>query len=223
MNVIAPSTKKTWLPLAAAGFLVVVALGIWISGRDLPSGAGRGEVPPPPVEIPKAVIDQVPWKVTAFAAGVTKPLTKDQRKAIQRNKVRAGGPVTQIIDALMFEPDAIGALSGRSATAGAARALAKSKLVPPGIKEVKVIRRIARVGIDVAGIKRAAAAVRVGFKGRLKGQSVRLSLAGSFWLERNPKGWKVVAFEGESKPYPPPQKDKKQQRSKKKSSKGKRS
>ena len=223
MNVIAPSTKKTWLPLAAAGFLAVVGLALWVSDREAPSGTARGEIPAPPVEIPEAVIEQVPWEVTAFPAGVTQRITKDQRKAIQKNKVSAGEPVTQVVDALVFEPNAIGALSGRAATAGAARALARSKLVPAGMKKVKVIRRVARVGIDIAGIKRAAAEVRVGFRGRLKGRSVRLYLTGAFWLERGSNGWKIVAFEGESKPFTPTQKGKRSQSTKKKSPKGKRS
>ena len=214
MNVIVPSTKKAWLPLAAAGLLAVLALGLWISDRDLP-GSARGEVPAPPVDIPEAIIDQVPWKVRAFPAGVTRPLTKAQKKAIGKNKVSAGEPVTQVVDALMFEPAALGALRGKVATAGAARALARSKLVPKGIEEVKVIRRVARVGIDVAGTKRAAAKVRVGFKGRLDGKAVRLNLSGAFWLERYSNGWKIVAFEGESRPYTSPQKAKKAQKQKK--------
>lgn len=215
MNVIVPSTKKAWLPLAAAGLLAVLALGLWDSDRDLPAGSARGEIPAPPVEIPEAVIEQVPWKVTAFPAGVMRPLTKSQRKAIGKHKVSAGGPVTQAVDALMFEPPALGALRGKAATAGAARALARSKLVPKGIEDVKVIRRIVRVGIDVGGMKRAAAKVRVGFKGQLNGKAVRLNLSGAFWLERYSNGWKIVAFEGESRPYTSPQKAKKPQKQKK--------
>ena len=221
MNVIVPSAKKSWLPLGAAGLVAVLALGLWISGRDLPAGSARGEVPAPPVEIPEAVIEQVPWKVTAFPAGVTQPLTKNQKKAIGKHRVSAGQPVTQAVDALMFEPPALGALRGKAATAGAARALARSKLVPKGIEEVKVIRRVARVGIDVAGTKRAAAKVRVGFKGQLNGKTVRLNLSGAFWLERYSNGWKIVAFEGESRPYTSPQKAKKAQ--KQKNREGKRS
>lgn len=218
MNVTVPSTKKAWLPLGAAGLLVVLALGLWISDRDLP-GSARGEVPAPPVEIPEAVIDQALWKVRAFPAGVSQRLTKSQKKAIGNNKVSASEPVTRVVDALIFEPDALGAMSGKVATAGAARALVRSKLVPSRIKQVKVIRRVARVGIDVAGMKRAAAKVRVGFKGRLNGEAVRLNLSGAFWLERYSNGWKIVAFEGDSRPFTAPPKAKKAQ--KQKSGKGK--
>ena len=209
MNVMLPSSKKALWPLVAAGALALLVLILWATRQETPRSAGQADGAPPPVEIPEAVIEQVAWKVTAFPAGVTGKLTKEQKEAVKRNEVRAGGPVMETVDALVFEPDALGALAGRSATTGAARALARSKLVPSGVKDVKVIRRVARIGIDVAGAKRAAARFAVGYKASLKGEKVRLSLTGAFWLERYPDGWKIVAFEGESKPYRAPEKNNK--------------
>ena len=211
MNVMLPSSKKTWLPLVSGAALVVLLAGLWILGQDAPSTTGASaDAPPPPVEIPEAVIEQVPWRVTAFPAGVVGKASKKQRAAVQKNESRVGGPVTQVVDALLFEPQALGALSGRAATAGAARALARSNLVPKDLKDVKVIRRVALVGIDVDGVKRGAAEVMVGYKGSLDGEEVRMKLTAALWLERSKQGWKVVAFEGKSQPYkPPPHKDKK--------------
>ena len=221
-----PSSRKALWPLVAGAALAALLLGVWLVRQEAPRSAdSTEEVAPPPVEIPEAVIEQVPWKVTAFPAGVTSKLTKGQKEAVERHETRAGGPVMETIDALVFEPDALGALAGRSATAGAARALARSKLVPGGLKDVKVIRRVARIGVDVSGATRAAAKFAVGLKGTLKDERVRLSLTGAFWLERYPDGWKVVGFEGESKPYRAP-KDKKKGSSNKgtgKKTKGKKS
>ena len=217
-----PASKKALWPLLAGGLLAVLLVLFLLTGQETPRSVGAPDEAPPPVEIPEAVIEQVPWEVTAFPAGVTAPLTKAQKEAIKRHEVRAGGSVMQTVDALVFEPDALGALSGRSATAGAARALARAKLVPDGIKDVKVIRRGARSGIDVAGAKRAAARFSVGFKGSLKGEEVRLNLTGAFFLERYSAGWKIVAFDGESKPYKAPAKSRgedKQDGGKKKGSK----
>ena len=227
MNVMLPSSRKALWPLVAGAALAALLLGLWLASQEAPRSPGSSEeIAAPPVEIPEAVIEQVGWKVKAFPAGVSAKLTKAQKASMHRHKVSTGEAVTTTIDALMFEPDAIGALTGRSATAGAARALARSKLVPAGIKDVKVIRRAAQVGIDVSGMKRAAARFAVGFKGWLKGEDVRLTLTGAFWLERYSEGWKIVAFEGESKPYRTADKQKGNRNSKgdaKKKSKGKKS
>lgn len=221
MNVMLPSSKKALWPLLAGGVLIVLLVVLWMSRQETPGSSDTGDTAAPPVEIPEAVIEQVEWKVKAFPAGVTGKLTKAQKTAVARHEVRAGGPVMETVNAMVFEPDALGALAGRSATEGAARALARAKLVPAGIKDVKVIRRVARIGIDVAGTERAAARFAVGFKGSLKGEQVRLNLTGAFWLERYTDGWKIVAFEGESKPYRAPDKSKGPDKNKKR--KGKKS
>lgn len=221
MNVMLPSSNKTWLPLVTGAALIVLLAGLWILAPDAPSTKGASaDAPPPPVEIPEAVIEQVPWKVTAFPAGVGKP-TKKQRMAVRKNESRAGGPVMQVVDALLFEPQALGALSGRAATSGAARALARSNLVPKDLKDVKIIRRVAQVGIDIDGVKRAAAEVMVGYKGSLKGKEVRMTLTAALWLERSKQGWKVVAFQGDSQPYKAP--PKKENKTGKTGNKGKKS
>lgn len=209
MNVMLPNSRKGLWPLVAGAALAALLLGLWLTKQEAPrSGGSAGDTSAPPVTIPEAVIEQVAWQVKAFAAGATRKLTKAQQEAVQRNKVRVGGAVMSTVDAIVFEPDALGALAGRSATAGAARALARSELLPAGMKDVKVIRRAARIGIDVSGAKRAAARFAVGLKASLKGKDVRLSLTGAFWLERYSQGWKIVAFEGESMPYRAPGDDK---------------
>ena len=208
MNVMIPSAKKSWLPLVGGAVLIALLAGLWLLRQEAPTRVISDEAvqAPPPVEIPEAVIEQVRWDVKAFPAGVTGKVTKAQKAAVQRNKERAGSAVIAAIDALMFEPKALPALTGRSLTPGTAKALARSKLIPAGIKDIKVIRRAARIGVDVAGAKRAAARIAVGFRGVLDSKSVRLSLTGVLWLERSSGSWKVVAFDGESRPYKAPKK-----------------
>jgi hypothetical protein len=208
MNVMIPSAKKNWLPLVGGAALVALLVALWLVLGQAPTRPLSNEAvqAPPPVEIPEAVIEQVKWDVKAFPAGVTGKVTKEQKSAIKRNKERAGSAVIATIDALIFEPKAIPSLTGRSLTPGTAKALARSKLIPAGIKDIKVIRRAARIGIDVAGAKRAAARIAVGFRGALDSKRVRLSLTGVLWLERSSGSWKVVAFDGESRPYEAPKK-----------------
>lgn len=215
MNVMLPSSKRTLLPLFAGAALVALVAGLWIAGRSAPSVTGASMDAPPPVEIPEAVIEQVPWKVTAFPAGASEKLAKKQKAYLAKTEVSAGEAVTQIVDALLFEPKALGSLTGRAATAGTVRALARSKLIPKGIEDIKIIRRVANIGIDVAGMRRGAAKVVTGYTASLDGKPVRMMLIANLWLERSREGWKAVAFDGKSMPYKAPAKDKKKSKGKK--------
>jgi hypothetical protein len=72
--------------------------------------------------------------------------------------------------------------------------------VPEGAKEVRTLRRTARVTIQATSAKRAAASVTVIARGMVDGRDFKFRHRSELWLERTKKGWKVIAFDIDQRP-----------------------
>lgn len=72
--------------------------------------------------------------------------------------------------------------------------------VPEGAKEVRTLRRTARVTIQATTAKRAAASVTVIARGMVDGRDFKIRHRSELWLERTKKGWKVIAFDIDQRP-----------------------
>jgi hypothetical protein len=76
--------------------------------------------------------------------------------------------------------------------------------VPKGATDVRSTTRRARIGVNVAGARSAAAEVTISLVGELKGEKLRLEQHSTLWMERLEGKWRVVGYDVSQGPPPPP-------------------
>ncbi len=147
-----------------------------------------------------AVEKQAAWSIRIHPAGVTGRLNKRSKAqlAIQRKELR--GLIRETYDALFLDPSQLRDVVGKCFAAQAARAFLRSKAgLPKGADSLKTTIRRARIGIQATNARHAAGQVVVMGRARTDGSIIRIRHRSTLWLQRQSKGWKVVAFEIDQK------------------------
>lgn len=197
MSIAVPTHKKSRILLGAAallGALFLAILALRQTGTlpaSAPSDSDRG-----PIEVVDQAPEQAPWKVRVYPAGAGTP-SRSQKKAVEGQRGSVEAAVTAVADALLLEPAAIEAMSGKELAPDAAAALARSKLSPPAdMEDLQATARRVKIGIEANEARHAAARLAITAKGTLGDEPVRFRQQITMWLERSGGRWKIVAFDG---------------------------
>lgn len=191
MSIVAPSQRRLVWPVAIAlTCSMLVALLLYLPTRT-PTVEGPDSVAAPGVR-------QADWEVRVFPAGVAGggKLTKATKDRVAAQRERVSTVIKDVYDALFLNPDRLKGVLARGFTRAAAAGAARAKIgLPAGAGEVHIKRRVARVGIHVRGVDRAAARVAVFGTAEVKGRPIRFEHVASLWLERSDGAWKVIGFD----------------------------
>lgn len=196
MSSILRTENRVWLPLAiglAALLTALIGLGIVRKISDRPVPSTGQQAPPAVIGEDGEPLPQAKWEVSVFPTSLGKP-SKAQKTLVGKQREQLKTLVASLSDALILQ----GGVSEvkQMLTTGVARRLNRSRLtLPEGMGEVRTVRRSARIGVDEKATH-AAARVTVAYLGSLKQREVKVQQKMDLWLERGPKGWRVVAFSG---------------------------
>lgn len=202
MSIAAPSRSRTWVLLAFGIAAALVASGVVIY-LNLPGERMISPgIPTTPAGTP--IVKQAPWRFEVSPAGAIGRVSKSQKAAVARQKVGVTALVQEVYDTLLLERSALAKVVDRRFAANAGPAFLRStKSILPTADELKLQRRIARIGIDVNGASRAAARVRI-LVSATEGARKALALnTATLWLERGERGWRVLAYEVDQRPFQP--------------------
>lgn len=197
--------KKPWLQAAVIVGIAVAVLAaatIYATRNEEAQHAAerppveRGDEPPTIVDETGEPLPQAAWKIGVFPSTVGRP-TKAQRRIVAKHRDKLNELVREVTDAIVLRGSTEG-VRGRLSAPAADRLERSKLLLPEGMGAVETLRRRARVGVDRKAAH-AAAEVVVAFKGTLAAKQMKLLQRTTLWLERGPKGWKVIAFSGERK------------------------
>lgn len=202
MSIVAPTHRISRMVVgmaAAVGLLLLTILALRVGGglpATAPNDSDRG-----PIQAVDQAPEQARWKVRIFPAGTGGRPSRSQIKAINRQIDAVQGTATTVYDALLLQPAALEAMSGKEVSKEAAAALTRSKLTPPAdLEDLQTTDRRARIGIRANGVRHAAARFTVTAKGVVDGSKVRFRQKVTMWLERSGGRWTVVAFDGSQRP-----------------------
>lgn len=194
MSFVAPSQRRLVWPVAIAlSCSMVVALLLYLPSRTthLSTSETPGSIAAPGVTQPA-------WEMKTFpagGAGVAR-LSKASKARIAAQRKPLAALITEVYDALFLEPAALRSVLRAHFIAPAARQALDHKLgLPAAASDVRIKRRVARVGIHMQGASRAAARIVVTGRAAIKGRRARFHHEATLWLERTRKTWKVMAFD----------------------------
>ncbi len=196
MSVMMRTERRPWVWWAVGGGILVAAL-VLIGTLAVPADQPvmTSDAPAVTVGADGVALPQASWDVGVFPAGAGKP-TKAQKAVVTAQRDDLKVLVENIYNALLME-GSVSSIKGKSITEEAGAALDRSKLLlPKGMSEVQTVKRVASIGVDTKATH-AAAKVIVSFKGMLDGKPVRMMHRSTLWLQRGPRGWKVIAYSGE--------------------------
>lgn len=202
MSLAAPSRSRTWVLLAFGIAAALVAFGVVVY-QNLP---GERVISPGTPTTPSGtpIVEQAPWRIEVAPAGATGRISKSQRAAVARQKVGASALVQEVYDALLLDQGSLTkVVDGRFTEEAGAAFVRASKGILPAADELKLKRRIARVGIDVNGANRAAARVRIKVSATDGGREAIALNTATLWMERGERGWFVIAYEVDQRPFHP--------------------
>jgi hypothetical protein len=196
--------KRILLPAAVATLAALgVGLALLLSSGEDPGRARPGEPRPAPpaegrVSPPAKNLEQADWKISFSRAGRSGRLSKRAVKRLRAQRPRLTSAVRALSDAMFLGGDAPASSYFRGPARGAFRR--SSAGAPERAKEVRTLRRTARVAIQATTAKRAAASVSVIARGVVNGRDFKVRHRSRLWLERTKKGWKVIAFDLDQRP-----------------------
>jgi hypothetical protein len=143
-------------------------------------------------------VEQADWKVSFSRAGRSGRLSKRAVTRLRAQRPRLTSAVRAASDAMFLGGDTPASSYFRGPARGAFRR--SNAGAPEGAKEVRTLRRTARVAIQATTAKRAAASVTVIARGVVDGRDFKVRHRSRLWLERTKKGWKVIAFDIDQRP-----------------------
>jgi hypothetical protein len=196
--------KRFWLP---ASLVALAALGIGLSlllssedrtGRAQPAEPRPTSADRPAVTPPTGGVEQAAWKVSFSRAGTSGKLSKRAVTRLRAQRPRLTTAVRAASDAMFLGGGAPASSYFRGPARGAFRR--SNAGAPEGAKEVRTLRRAARVTIQATTARRAAASVTVIARGVVGGRDFKVRHRSQLWLERTNKGWKVIAFDIDQRP-----------------------
>jgi hypothetical protein len=158
----------------------------------------------PVTETGTPIVEQAPWRIEVSRAGGDGRVTNAQKQAVARQEAGVTSLVQEVYDALLLERSKVDSVITERFIEGAGTAFVRAtRGVLPAADELRLQKRIARIGIDVNGADRAAARVRI-VVGARKGGTKALALnTSTLWLERDERGWQVIAYEIDQRPFEP--------------------
>jgi hypothetical protein len=196
--------KRFWLPASVAALAALgIGLSLLLSSEDRTGRAQPAEPRPtsadrPTVTPPTGGVEQAAWKVSFSRAGTSGKLSKRAVTRLRAQRPRLTTAVRAASDAMFLGGGAPASSYFRGPARGAFRR--SNAGAPEGAKEVRTLRRAARVTIQATTARRAAASVTVIARGVVGGRDFKVRHRSQLWLERTKKGWKVIAFEIDQRP-----------------------
>lgn len=206
MSIAAPSRSRTWLLLVSGIGALLVATGVVIY-LNLPGERVISPgVPTTPTGTP--IVEQAPWRFEVTAAGVNGRISKSERKAVARQEAGVTALVQEVYDALLLDRSALSEVVDARFTEVAGTAFTRAtKGILPDADALKLERRRAHIGIDVNGASRAAARVRILVSANSGAREAVALNTATLWLERDDRGWRVIAYELDQRPFHPKKKN----------------
>jgi len=192
LSVVASSQRRLVWPVAVAlTAAMVYALFLYLPTRTSSTTSVPRTLAPPGVA-------QADWEVRTFPAGgagvghmgaKAKAQVKAQREPLALL-------VRDVYDAMFLEPGrAKQVVRARFEAAAGSTALAKKIGLPPGLEEVQIKKRSARIGISVVGAKTAAASVKVSGTVMKDGHRTAFKHRSTLWLDKTKSTWKIIGFD----------------------------
>jgi hypothetical protein len=197
LSTIATTDKRILIPgvaITVAVLLIGLGFVVFSSGRP---ASKRGDGSPDATSPARPHIKQARWKFKVERAGTKGRLSKRERARIAAQRPKVTGTLKSAYDAIFLDRG-----SANGSFVGAARSAFKRSHsgLPRGATRIKTTRRTARVAIDARTARRAAAVVTVVARAQRRGRTFKLLHRSHLWLERGPRGWKIIAFELDQMP-----------------------
>ncbi len=190
-----PTTGKRLL----IGAIVAVIVGAGALAFVWPLGEGDA---PRRISIAAPGVRQPRWRITTEPAGVIHSVHRDDRRRIQRQARALTPRIRRLFNAIFLYPNQVAQVVNRFFSEEAEVSLKRSKAgLPRRVSDIKIMRRTARIGVDVSGATRAAAKVRVIAKGLLNGERFAVRQDADLWLARKARRWKVIGFQIDQAPW----------------------
>jgi hypothetical protein len=210
VNVSSPKEKWLWLAPLLALIAIVAGVAALLWGVDRPGETSAAPAAPErsgiarPAIRPSSVgtrLDQAPWRIRTFPVGWDSEFDREARKRWRSQRSRVGTVVRRVYNRLFLGPRGRRNALTADFVSGSGRALLASRAgLPRGATRVQTVRRTARIGLMAMRPTRAAAEVVIRVKARTERRRLRMRHRSSLWLERDGRGWNVIAFELSQKP-----------------------
>lgn len=170
-----PTTGKRLL----IGAIVAVIVGAGALAFVWPLGEGDA---PRRISIAAPGVRQPRWRITTEPAGVIHSVHRDDRRRIQRQARALTPRIRRLFNAIFLYPNQVARVVNRFFSEEAEVSLKRSKAgLPRRVSDIKIMRRTARIGVDVSGATRCCQG-----SGHRKGAPQRGTL-------RRPPGCRPVA------------------------------
>ena len=202
MSIVAERRRNWLLPATLSlGATVVAALALLLLWKH-PQAATTSSQP----FTAAPASQQAKWQIKTFAAGAIAKVANADKAAVAKQLVTVEKLVRDVYDTQLLDPKDLPKVLGQSFTPSAATRFEKARLgVPKGATDVTSTTRRARIGVNVAGAKSAAAEVTISLVGELKGEKLRLEQHSTLWMQRMEAGWRVVGYDVSQGPPAPSQ------------------
>jgi hypothetical protein len=192
--------KRPWLAAGAVGVLAIAVTGALVlsklPGRRVIS-EGNGDA----TSIAAPEFTQPAWQIDAFPAGAAGKITKNEKEMVAKQRGPLQDVVTSVYDSLFLQPAALEKAVKSSFAKGAAEEMMRTHAgLSPDASEVRIARRVARIGIEADGARLAAAKVKVVARAEVAGHEVEIKHSSILWLQRASGEWKVIGFEVDQGP-----------------------
>lgn len=192
MSITFPTQRRVWIPAMAAGAMAVVVATAALStrteapGRSAPEGVAEGP----------GTVRQAEWDVDVEIDGVIGGLRPRERQHVRKQGRPVVALIKEVYDGLFLAPEDFRNIARRAFTAQAGHAFGKAGAgAPERARAIRTTKRAAVVTIDAEGAARAAARVKVKARMKVSGQRIRVAHEGTWWLQKDKRSWKVIAFD----------------------------
>lgn len=196
MSAIAENLRRQRLPLLTIAGVLVLGIAAWaVIARVTSDHLTR-----PATSTAAPENEQAEWKFD-YSQARTGKLTKAQQARYVVQKQKATVLIQDLYDGIFLEPSRLPAVIKTSLAASAAKSLRAERLgFPSGSNDVKTIKRKAHIALDSTTTKAAIGRVTVLAKAKVGERPVKIEHQSTLWMERDEKGWKVIAFDVKQKP-----------------------
>lgn len=196
MSAIAENLRRQRLPLLTIAGVLVLGTAAWaVIARTTSDHLTR---PAASTAAPDAA--QAEWKFD-YSQARTGKLSKAQQAKYAVQKQKATILVQDLYDGIFLEPGRLPKVIKTSLAAEAAKSLRAERLgFPSGSSDVTTIKRKAHIALDSTTSKAAIGRVMVLAKANVGDRRVKIEHQSTLWMERDEKGWKVIAFDVKQKP-----------------------
>lgn len=195
MSIAATTRRRPWVVPAGIALAVALAAGLtllvlWKQHTRTSTGPSQPFSAAPATE-------QARWEIKTVPAGAITHVDKDDRALAEKQGKSVEHVIRDIYDTQLLDPRDLPKVLRTTFTAAAAKSFEHSGFgIPKGATEVKSTKRVARIGVDVAGARSASADVTIALVGRLKAQALRITQHSTLWMQRGDEGnWRVVGYD----------------------------